>query len=201
MTKVTKVFYIRTTETYLYAYRCLRAAIANAIEEIEEIKKEIILSCENTYTRLEQSSFIESKNNFIKDDFIYGDKEDGKNDVIIGMQQYIKPSSGHHSGSDPTATIAEIIMTHPRINRLKLEIEWTNNLLAKIDRVYEVLPELERNIIRLRYFEGRQWKEITEIVHLSERQARTWKNRAVRKIAVGLHGEKALRNMKKDEEE
>lgn len=186
-------FYVKLTENDLKNYIFYKASIKNKESEINAIKEMITLSCESTYSRMEDISLVGLVQPAVESNFVIGLGPDGEKDVIVGMQQQLHSSSSHYSDSDPTAKTAESIITHPRIKLLEFEIICTKNLIARIDRAYEVLSELEQKIVRLRYFQRKQWKEIADLVNLSERQARTWNNKAVKRIAVGLYGEKAAR--------
>ena len=75
---------------------------------------------------------------------------------------------------------------------LGTRIKLLENKLERIDRAVEALNEIEQKIIKLRYYEGRQWWQIAYEMKYSEKWCKELRRRAVQKVAIGLFGEDAL---------
>lgn len=69
------------------------------------------------------------------------------------------------------------------ILKAKMDIE-------KVDRVLEVLEERERIIIKEWYINNKYWYQITPLVFTEERRCRTIKTNAIKKMIVGIYGDK-----------
>lgn len=99
--------------------------------------------------------------------------------------------------SNPVLSLIDRLNSSKGLEKLREEIQEDVNTVECVDRAVKAMPELEQNIIKLRYFEGKQWKEIGNAINLTDRQCRTWKNRALTKIAIGLYGTKII-NLERD---
>lgn len=88
-----------------------------------------------------------------------------------------------------------VIRIDKKRNDLKNRIKELECKLERIDRSIEVLNEIEREIVKGWYFEGRQWWQIAHKVKYSERHCRRIKANAVNKISVGLFGLKVVEEM------
>ena len=69
---------------------------------------------------------------------------------------------------------------------LGTRIKLLENKLERIDRAVEALNEIEQKIIKLRYYEGRQWWQIAYEMKYSEKWCKELRRRAVQKVAIGL---------------
>jgi RinA family phage transcriptional activator len=100
----------------------------------------------------------------IREDILYG-KEIDEN---VGGGRGNLPSS-------PTERKTIAIVTHRRLQQLE-------QIADAIKTVYESLPEEKKRLIQLKYWTKPQrytWEGIAEQLHISERQARRWRNEIV----------------------
>ena len=79
------------------------------------------------------------------------------------------------------------------IDLLTKRIEITQNKLSRLDNAIDSLNEIEKQIIKMRYIEGLQWYQIAYKMRYTERWCKQLRTQAVTKMAVGLYGEKAIR--------
>ena len=75
---------------------------------------------------------------------------------------------------------------------LKKRKEKLQSKLDMLDKLTEGLNDIERDIIRMYYIEGKQWWQIAYEVKYSERHCRRIRSEAIGKLAVGLYGEEVL---------
>ena len=75
------------------------------------------------------------------------------------------------------------------INKKKEELQ---SKLDMLDRLTEGLNDIERDIIRMYYIEGKQWWQIAYEAKYSERHCRRIRSEAICKLAVGLYGEEVI---------
>ena len=75
---------------------------------------------------------------------------------------------------------------------LKKRKEKLQSKLDILDKLTEGLNEVEREIIRMYYIEGKQWWQIAYEVKYSERHCRRIRTEAICKLAVGLYGEEVI---------
>ena len=75
---------------------------------------------------------------------------------------------------------------------LKKRKEKLESKLDMLDKLTEGLNEVERDIIRMYYIEGKQWWQIAYEVKYSERHCRRIRSEAICKLAVGLYGEEVI---------
>ena len=102
-----------------------------------------------------------------------------REDILYGKE--IDENTGGGRGNLPSApterkTIA--IVTHRRLQQLE-------QIANAIKTVYESLPEEKKRLIQLKYWTKPQrytWEGIAEQLHISERQARRWRNEIVYSI-------------------
>jgi DNA-directed RNA polymerase specialized sigma subunit len=109
----------------------------------------------------------------------------------ISAVDYEKEPSGKtyafHSKTEESAIYAA-----EKKKLLEQRIKTTERKLDRIDRAVEALNEIEQKIIKLRYYEGRQWWQIAYEMRYSEKWCKELRRRAVHKVAIGLFGEDAL---------
>jgi len=86
----------------------------------------------------------------------------------------------------------EAIRIAEKKTALQKRIKSTRGKLERIDRAIEALSEVERRIITERYIQCRPWWEVAYSAKYNERWCREIRWKAVRKVAIGLFGEKAL---------
>lgn len=75
-----------------------------------------------------------------------------------------------------------------KIHYLERKIERTNINIEKIDNAMTILTDIEKDIIKKKYFKGKQWYVVAYEVSYSERQCRYIKNRAIDKIILAING-------------
>lgn len=75
---------------------------------------------------------------------------------------------------------------------LKKRKEKLQSKLDMLDKLTEGLNEVERDIVRMYYIEGKQWWQIAYEVKYSERHCRRIRSDAIGKLAVGLYGEEVI---------
>jgi len=83
---------------------------------------------------------------------------------------------------DPTGMAATTLLTHRRLEQLE-------RIASAIRTVYEELPEEKKRLVQLRYWtkpQTRTWAGIAQMLHISERQARRWRDEIVLAIAERL---------------
>lgn len=71
---------------------------------------------------------------------------------------------------------------------IEKEINKNQSLINKVDRALKKIPNEERKILELRYFEGMQWWEVISIIPQSERWCKELRNRGLRKVSVYIYG-------------
>lgn len=84
--------------------------------------------------------------------------------------------------SDPTGRAVTTLLMHRRLEQLE-------RIVNAIRSVYEELPPEKQKLIQLRYWtkpQTRTWAGIAQKLHLSERQARRWRDDIVYMIAERL---------------
>jgi len=82
---------------------------------------------------------------------------------------------------DPVGRKA-ILLTHRKLEQMERIVE-------AIRDVYDQLPDEKKKLIRLRYWvkpQTRTWAGIAQMLHISERQARRWRDEIVFMIAERL---------------
>lgn len=83
---------------------------------------------------------------------------------------------------DPTGRSVVLILTHRKIQQLEM-------IVNSIRTVYDHLPPEKQKLIHLKYWTKPQtmtWEGIAENLHISERQARRWRDDIVYEIAARL---------------
>lgn len=76
----------------------------------------------------------------------------------------------------------------------ELLIKRKNRLIEKLnmlDKLLEGLNEAEHEVIDMYYIKGMQWWQIAYKIRYSERHCRRIRTEAIKKLAIGLHGEEA----------
>lgn len=99
----------------------------------------------------------------------------------------ISETNKFHSQTEDTAI--NNIGLEELINKKKEKLQ---SKLDMLDKLTEGLNEVEREIIRMYYIEGKQWWQIAYEVKYSERHCRRIRSEAIGKLAVGLYGEEVL---------
>ena len=99
----------------------------------------------------------------------------------------ISETNKFHSQTEETAI--NNIGLEELINKKKEKLQ---SKLDMLDRLTEGLNDIERDIIRMYYIEGKQWWQIAYEVKYSERHCRRIRSEAIGKLAVGLYGEEVL---------
>jgi len=82
----------------------------------------------------------------------------------------------------------EVLKREKKISILQKRIQKTQGLLDRLDRSIEVLNDIEKRIIKLRYMKNLQWYEVSWNVKYSERWCKELKSKAIEKIAVAMFG-------------
>ena len=67
-------------------------------------------------------------------------------------------------------------------------IEKAKSIMQKIDRSLGVLPDKERQVIEMRYFEGLSWDEVATKTAYTDRHCRRLKRLAIDKILIAMYG-------------
>ena len=99
----------------------------------------------------------------------------------------ISETNKFHSQTEETAI--NNIGLEELINKKKEKLQ---SKLDMLDKLTEGLNEVEREIIRMYYIEGKQWWQIAYEVKYSERHCRRIRSEAICKLAVGLYGEEVI---------
>jgi len=76
-----------------------------------------------------------------------------------------------------------------RIMRAEMAVS-SKKAIDVIDKCIAVMPELQRRVILNKYIKYKSWVEIGFELHTSESWCKIQRNRAVRSIALALHGNK-----------
>lgn len=71
----------------------------------------------------------------------------------------------------------------------EMNIKRLENKIQAIDRALEVLTDIEREVIKLRYIEGKQWYIVAYNVNYNERWCKELRKRAIDKLIIGIYGE------------
>lgn len=113
-------------------------------------------------------------------------KEDGASAInYSGIQT--SPTNKFSSSTENTAlSISE------RIDYLEHSIKRMKNRLESINEALEGLTEIERDIITKRYIEGSQWYVIAYHVKYTERWCKQLRSKAIKKLIIGIFGDKAI---------
>ena len=106
-------------------------------------------------------------------------------DGVSGVS-YNKVSS--KTNNTPSIVENEVLKREKKISILQKRIQKTQGLLDRLDRSIEVLNDIEKRIIKLRYMKNLQWYEVSWNVKYSERWCKELKSKAIEKIAVAMFG-------------
>ena len=104
---------------------------------------------------------------------------------IIEARPYQDENAGGSRGNlpgDPTGRTVTTLLMHRRLEQLE-------RIADAIRSVYEELPAEKQKLIKLRYWtkpQTRTWAGIAQMLHISERQARRWRDEIVFMIAERL---------------
>nr|DAK40403.1 MAG TPA: Protein of unknown function (DUF722) [Caudoviricetes sp.] len=80
------------------------------------------------------------------------------------------------------------IKAEKRIERMRQEKNELERILRKIDRALDGVSDLEGEIIRERYMEGRSWMEIAKTLNYTEKWTRDKGSKALYDIALMVYG-------------
>ena len=114
-----------------------------------------------------------------------------------GVSNYGVGTGGHPTGR-PNSTLKWVIVReqaakfNPEICEYQRRIKDAQLLIEAIDGAMSKLSDIQRNLILKRYFENKRWTLIANEVALSVNRCLDWKKRAVKKIAIGIFGPKAI---------
>lgn len=75
--------------------------------------------------------------------------------------------------------IAKKIAVEEEINK---KLQYSYELLRKIENAIKALPQREQHLIRARYIDGKKWREICEEMHYSWRQIHRIHKKALEKL-------------------
>lgn len=101
----------------------------------------------------------------------------------VQISETYKFHSQTEDAAEKNITAEELILKRKE----KLE-----NKLEVLDKLIEGLNSIEKTIIKMYYIQGKQWWQIAYEVRYSERHCRRMRSEAIGKLAVGLHGERAI---------
>ena len=68
------------------------------------------------------------------------------------------------------------------------KIDKAKGIIQRVDRALDALPERERLLVRMRYFEGEQWNKIASEVGYTDRHCKRLRHLAIEKIIIALWG-------------
>lgn len=111
------------------------------------------------------------------------DRLTGINYEGVQISETYKFHSQTEDAAEKNITAEELILKRKE----KLE-----NKLEVLDKLIEGLNSIEKTIIKMYYIQGKQWWQIAYEVRYSERHCRRMRSEAIGKLAVGLHGERAI---------
>lgn len=114
-------------------------------------------------------------------------KEDGGKGIAYDNIQ----TSPTNRTSSCTENIALSITE--KIDYLETSIRRIRSKIERMDKAIEGLTEIERVIIEQRYIEGKQWWQVGSEVKYSERHCKRIRSEAIIKIAIGLNGDKIIK--------
>lgn len=124
-----------------------------------------------------------------------------RTDVGVGAVSYDQPTSGTTNKVSSVVETA-IIAKEREIERLQNELARVQGRLERIDIALANLPMVQRELLRLKYIEGLQWREVAEIVgydiYYTKKQL---KSRAVSRLAGFLFPELMAINLFEREDE
>lgn len=113
-------------------------------------------------------------------------EEDGMSGIAYdGVQtsETYKFNSQTENAAEKNITAGEII--NKRKEKLKEKLD-------TLDLLISGLNDLERQVIEMFYIQGKQWWQIGYAVKYSERWCKHIRTEAIKKLAIGLHGEEAI---------
>ncbi len=111
------------------------------------------------------------------------DRLTGINYEGVQISETYKFHSQTEDAAEKNITAEELILKRKE----KLE-----DKLETLDKLIEGLNSIEKTIIKMYYIQGKQWWQIAYEVRYSERHCRRMRSEAIGKLAVGLHGERAI---------
>lgn len=99
--------------------------------------------------------------------------------------------------TSPTNRIGSItedtaLSVSEKIDYLEHSIKRTQASIEKINKALEGLSSTELNLVKAKYFEGKQWWRVTYYVGYSERHCRRIRREAIQKMAIAIHGDKVI---------
>lgn len=77
-----------------------------------------------------------------------------------------------------------------QIEYLEMRVRKMEGQIERIDRTLEGLTDEERAILVEKYIEGKQWWQVANKVRYGERYCRTIRTEAIKKMALGIFGER-----------
>lgn len=118
-----------------------------------------------------------------------------RTDVGVGAVSYDQPTGGATNGIHSVVENA-VIAKEREIERLQNELAKVQGQVERIDIALANLPRAQRELLRLRYIDGLQWREVAEAVgydiYYTKKQLR---NRAVSRLTGFLFPELANVNL------
>lgn len=116
----------------------------------------------------------------------------------VSAVDYSKESGGKTYKINSGVELEALKLTEKK-EILKQRVEKAKCIIKKIDRALETLNETERDILKLYYIENLPWFKVSWQVHLSERQCRNIRRRAINRMVVAMFGvgyEEKMRKVK-----
>lgn len=86
----------------------------------------------------------------------------------------------------------EAVAMEKEKEKIKKQIKKKEKIIGGIDFALEKLDYREREIIKLRYIEGKQWWQVGAEVHYSPRWCKEIRTEAINKMAVIIYGDTSL---------
>ena len=72
---------------------------------------------------------------------------------------------------------------------LKKNIRYTDNKIKMIDNAMDILPETERQILKMYYIDGYQWRDVANELNYSTRQCINLRKEAIENMLLSINGE------------
>lgn len=114
------------------------------------------------------------------------DPEDGVSAISYGEQG---SKTNKFNSIVENATMINMQRLEKAKRELKRTIRYTDNKIKMIDNAMEILPETEKQILKMYYIDGYQWRDVANELNYSTRQCINLRKEAIENMLLSINGE------------